>query len=356
MTPSPLQAVPLSRPTLRVGVFGLGREGLALAATLAMRPECELVALGDPSAAALRRARGAGFAAPRYTGLERLIAAAAPQALAIALPPRERAAAVRMAIESGVSTIVEPPMAATLEEAESLVARAQALRVRLAVAHRLPFEPTFAQASHEMLAGVLGHLKLVRSSVYASRVFSTRDARAVMALSPGGVLSGVAFDLLLVLEALFGSPARVRASVGRLYGGHEDEAHAMLTLPDGVEVGLEASWSVPGHARVAAVIEAEGENGVMLVSEDAYEVELEAARGGAQAGHRRRRDAELAPVGRFDLDGETRDPMLAAFLDWSLGGEEPVHTAADSLRAQRTLEAIYSSARRGGTDVRVGRA
>ncbi len=354
MTPAPPPAAPPARDALRVAVFGLGRDGLAQAATLAMRPECELVALGDPRPPAVRRARGLGLAGPGFGALERLIVEASPQALVLAVPPRERAAAARLALEAGIATLVESPLAATLEEAEALVTLATARDVVFAVAHRLPFEPAFARATRELAAGALGALRLARSSVYASRVFSTREARAVAARSPGGVLACTALDLLLLLDAAFGAPVSVRATTSRLYGGLEDEAHAMMTLPSGAEVGLDASWSVPGYPAPAVVLEAEGANGVMLVSDDAYEVELAAARADFPAGHRRLRDAELAQHARFDLDGESRDPMVAGFLGWALGGESPPHAAAASLRAQRTLEALYASARRGGTEVRVG--
>ncbi len=354
MTPNPPPAAPRDPDALRVAVHGLGREGLALTATLAMRPECELVALGDPRPAAIRRARGAGFALPGFARLERLIAAAAPQALVIAVPAPERAAAVRRALEAGVAVLTTSPLAATLVEAETLAALAEERGVALAVAHQLPFEPPFAHAERELGVGALGVLKLARSSVYESRVFSTREARAQAAHSPGGVLTATALDLLLMLDTLFGTPTTVRATTSSLYGAHEDEAHAMMTLATGAEIGLDASWSVPGYPRPAVVLEAEGDNGAVLVSDDAYEVELTTRRDPLPAGHRRLRDAELEQSAWYDMDGEARDPMVAAFVAWALGGAVPPHAAATSVRAQRTLESLYASARRGGTDVRVG--
>jgi predicted dehydrogenase len=66
------------------------------------------------------------------------------------------------------------------------------------------------------------------------------------------------------------------------------------------------------------------------------------------------RDTELPQRAHYDLDGEAREPMLAAFLAWVAGGTAPVHAVANAVRAQRTLEALYASSRRGGTPVRVG--
>jgi predicted dehydrogenase len=354
-TPS-LLAETDDRDALRVAVFGLGRDGLALAATAAMRPEGTLVGLGDPRPMALRRALGVGFAVPGHSGLERLIDEVSPQALVLAVPTRERAAAVRRAIDAGIATLVAPPLAVTHEEAAALTAHASQRGVPLAVAHRLAFEPAFVHASLELDAKALGTVRLARSSMYWSRVFSTREARVLATEAPGGVLAGPALDLLVVLEALFGPPVTVRAHASRLYGGDEDEAHVMMTTGSGAEVGLDASWSVPGYPAPAAVIEAEGSNGVMLVSDDAYEAELNVAHAPFPAGHRRLQAAELTPGASFDLEGESRDPMVGAFLDWARGGPEPPHAAVHAVRAQRTLDALHASIRRGGTEVRVGAA
>src|SRR5439155_1438283 len=91
-------------------------------------------------------------------------------------------------------------------------------------------------------------------------------------------------DLLFVLLWLLGPPVLVRATSRRFYGPFEDEIHTMMALPGGAEVGLDCSWSVPGYPRQSSVIEAEGANGKMLISDDALEVELASGHGPLPSG------------------------------------------------------------------------
>ena len=124
-----------------------------------------------------------------------------------------------------------------------------------------------------------------------------------------------------------------------------------LTLPTGGEVGLDASWSVPGYPAASTVLEFEGENGKLLASDDAIELDILEERGEFRAGHTRLGLADLAQHARFDLDGEVTYRVDAAFLAWVAGGEPPIHRADRAVRAVRVMDALYTSSHGGGTVV-----
>jgi predicted dehydrogenase len=212
----------------------------------------------------------------------------------------------------------------------------------------------FAQARQVLASGALGAARQVRSSMYLSRVFSTEQKREhAPSHSAGGVVSQAASDLLFLLVWYLGTPSTVRASWSQVYQDHEDELRAMMTLPGGAEIGFDSSWSLPGYPRAATVIELDGENGQLLASDDALEIELDAARGGYPTGHIRLGHEALTRAARFDLDGDAPYLQDASFLAWVTGGEPPPTRAELALRVPRLVEALYTSARAGGKETAV---
>ena len=121
----------------------------------------------------------------------------------------------------------------------------------------------------------------------------------------------------------------------------------------GAEVGFDSSWSVPGFPLSAVVIELDGENGKLLVSNDALELDLREARAGWPAGHTRVGHAELPQPGRFDVNGDGYYLEDAAFLAWATGAPAPPTTVDAALRVQRVMDALYRSAADGGRVTRV---
>lgn len=340
----------LRRP-VRVAVAGLGRAGIVHAAVAASIADCAVVGLADARAAARRRARGIGFAAPAFDRVDRLLARTRPDALIVCVPHAERARTIRLGLEAGVPVLADRPLARALAEAEELVLLARERSLPLACAHVLPFHPVFVRAREIVASGALGSARHVRCSVYVSSVFSAARQPAVApAESAGGVLAHEALDALFFLIELLGVPRAARAKASRIYGTHEDEVHATLVLPSGTQVGLDASWSVPGYPTPATVLELEGENGKLLVSDDALEVDMTEARGEYRAGHTRLGLADLPPQARFDLDGDATGQSVLAFLDWVAGGDPPCHRGERVLRSLRVMDTLYHSIRQGSSE------
>lgn len=333
-------------------MFGLGRAGVVHAAVSQAIPNVELVGFAEPNGSARRAARGAGFRLPTFDRLATLLDRQKPDALIITGTHQARPALVRQALDAGVAVLTDRPLSPALHEAESLVLLARERQTPLACTHALQFHPVFAEASAALASGALGEPKRVRCSTYRSRVFdASRQAALVASGATGGVLLHEAIDALFYVIETFGSPKQVRATAQRLFGALEDEIHAMLTLPSGGEVGLDASWSVPGYPAASTVLEFEGENGKLLASDDAIELDIVEERGEFRAGHTRLGLADLMQYARFDLDGETTYRIDASFLAWVAGGEPPIHRADRAVRAVRVMDALYTSSRSGGAAV-----
>jgi len=337
---------------LRLAVAGLGRSGVVAAAIARAIPNVELTAFAEPDSAVRRAAKGAGFRLPAYDRLSQLLQRDKPDAIVVTGAHHVRPAIVREALDAGLAVLTERPLSAALHEAESLVLLARDKKLPLACAHALPFHPVFAEVTRVLATGALGAARRVRCSTYRSRVFDAARQVAVAAEgATGGVLLNEALDPLFWCLETFGAPKQASATVQRLFGPLEDEVKITLVTTSGTEVGLEASWSVPGYPAAATVLEFEGENGKLLASDDAVEIDVVQERGAFRAGHTRLGLADLAQHARFDLDGEATYRVVSSFLAWVAGGEPPVHRADRAVRALRVMDALYASARNGGAVV-----
>lgn len=333
-TDSPTDA-PASE-TSRLAVLGLGRAGLEHAMAAARLPGCELAGLVDARADRRRFARGVGFAAPAVASLEALASKSAVDAALVCLPLAQRAAAVEEGLARGLPVLVTGLPAASGEEAASLEARLAA-GGRLFCGSPALFHPLFRRAHELLLARAIGRPSRVRASTFVSRVFAAgADPRA------GDVLDFVLADLLWLLDALFGPTRAVRASVHRLFGERLDEVHATLELTEGLDAAVDASWSVPGYPRAALVVEAEGERGSLLVSDDALETDLTVPPPGFPAGPTRRVLADEPDALPFDAGDATA--TVLAFRRALSGAHEPALDPARAFRIVRVVDALRRSA------------
>jgi predicted dehydrogenase/nucleoside-diphosphate-sugar epimerase len=350
--PAPLVTAPQPLRPVRVAVVGLGKMGVAHTAVLSMIPDCELVGIADHHAPLGRTVRGMGFKAPFFTNAEKMLAVARPDAVMVCTQQDVHLEIAKAALEAGAAVFVEKPLAHTLADAEALAALSARTGLPVSCGYTLAYLPVFARARDAIPA--IGALHQARSSMYLSQVFGPRKGWMYdPARSGGGVVANISSHLLFLLEWYLGTPIEVRATWKKHYGAVEDELHGMMTLADGAGIGFESSWSVPGYPLSAVVIELDGDNGKLLISNDAFELDLSEALAGWPAGHTRLRHADLPQPARFDVNGDGYYLEDAAFLAWVTGGPPPPTTVAAALRVQRTMDALYRSAAAGGESVRV---
>jgi len=328
--------------TRRVVVLGLGRIGLQYAAAAASRDDVALAGLVDPRGALRRFARGAGFVMPAAGSLERLLAKVPADAAVIALPAAERVAAVEAAIGAGLAVLVDGLPAPHAEGAARLAPVLDGARAPVGSATGALFHPLFARASHVLGAEAIGAVRELRASVYVSRVFASGAPPA-----EGDVLDFAVAELLVLLDALFGRARAASATGQRLYGRRLDEVHARVTCGGGLEAGVDGSWSVPGYPRASLVVEVIGEQGALLVSDDALEADLAAPCAGLPAGHTRRVLAEEPD--RVAFEGGDAARALDQFVrDLAAGEISNALDARRALRVARVLDALRRSAAAGG--------
>lgn len=355
VAPSMRAMARLARP-VRVAVVGLGKLGVAHTAVLSMVPGVRLVGLTDSLPAGGKSLRGMGFQAPFYPTLAGLLAEAKPDAVWVCTPPHAHEPVARECVEAGAAVFVEKPLAESVASAERLAELSSRPGARVACGYTLAFWPSFAAAQHALASGALGEVRGGRSSMFLSQVFGPQKGWiADPGKSGGGVVANISSHLLFVLRWCLGQPVGVRGEWKKLHGVVEDEVRATYRFANGAEVSFESSWSVQGYPMSETVLELQGDNGSLRVTNESLELDLREARAGWPAGRTHVAHPELPQPARFDLNGEAYTLEDAAFAAWVAGGEPPPGSTELALDVQRMMSALYASCAANGAETEVAR-
>ena len=236
---------------LRIAVVGAGLMGVNHARVVAESPETTLVAVVDPQPTG--EATAYRHRAAWHHALDELDPGSVDAAI-VAIPTSAHAEIAMALIERDVPVLVEKPIAATLREAQDLVALATQRGVPLTVGHVERFNPAVKALQEKLSADEVG------------RVFQVHTRR----LSPFPARvgdAGVAFDLathdLDIMCMLAGTPIRISAEIDRrAHSMYEDLLAATLRFDSGVIGLLEVNWLTPTKVRQLTVT---GERGMFVI-------------------------------------------------------------------------------------------
>jgi predicted dehydrogenase len=210
---------------LRVAVIGVGYLGRHHARLLATLPDVELTAVVDINAA--RAAEVAAASRTRPVTDYRDIAAHV-DAVTLAVPTIVHAEIAVPLLESGIHVLVEKPMAATLAEADAMIAAAAKGGAVLAVGHTERFNPAVAAARP-----VLTNPRFIE--VHRLGTFPERS------LDIDVVFDLMIHDVDVVLSLVESEVAAIEAVGVPVLTGRVDIANARLRFANGCIANLTAS-------------------------------------------------------------------------------------------------------------------
>lgn len=210
---------------LRVTVIGVGYLGRFHAQKYHGLPECELVGVVDANPERAREvARELGVAA--YAEAAEVLPLV--DAVSIAVPTRFHHAVTLECLRAGRHVLVEKPLAATLEEAEEVVALARKQGVLTQVGYLERFNPAFLACKDRIVKPQF--IESIRISSFLER---GADVDVVLDL--------MSHDLDLVL-AIAAAPVRHLHAVGKsLMTDSTDLANVRIVFEDGCVANLTAS-------------------------------------------------------------------------------------------------------------------
>jgi predicted dehydrogenase len=246
----------LKTAPLKAGVIGVGSMGRHHARVYSEIQPAELVGVADTNPEI-----GAGIAkkygVPSYTDYRELLERERPDVVTVAVPTRYHLQVVTDAMEAGVDVLVEKPIAATVEEAQALIRRAEELDRKLMVGHIVRFNPAIQALKDHLEEGELGRIFQIicrRVGPFPPRV---RDVGVVVDLAP--------HDLDLMRFVTGEEPVRIYGETEqRIHTSHEDLVVGVLRFRNGIAGMLEINWLTPVKEREVLVL---GERGMMRVDD-----------------------------------------------------------------------------------------
>lgn len=321
---------------IKVAVIGVGSMGRNHARVYSELPEAQLVAVSDvnPQAAQDATMKYGGRA---YADYREMLAKESPEVVSIAVPTAMHKAVTLAALENGAHVLVEKPIAATLEEGQHLIERAQALGKQLMVGHIVRFNPAIQALKQKLNEGALGRMFQIicrRAGPFPARV---RDVGVVIDLAPHDI------DIMRFLTGL--EPLRVYAETERrIHTEHEDLLLGLLRFPDGVTGSLEINWLTPTKVREVLVL---GERGMFRVddlTQDLYFYENAQVNGDLWSALKTLKGVSEGHMIRYAIQRyEPLKAELQAFLQAVNEGKPVPVSGEDGLEALRLALALVES-------------
>ncbi|MDR0735167.1 MAG: Gfo/Idh/MocA family oxidoreductase [Elusimicrobiota bacterium] len=223
----------MSDKKIKFGVIGAGKIGTFHVRTLAKMQDAELVGVCDKDPVRAQKLAWE-YNCAAYTRHEDLI----PQidAVIVAAPTELHHQIGMYCLESGVHTLMEKPIASTMEQARELIAKAAEKKVILQIGHVERFNPAVLEA-----------FKYIKNPKFiAIKRLGPYDPRMA---DIGVVLDLMIHDIDLLLSMLQSDVASVDAVGLSAFSDHEDIANVRLKFADGCTADVTASRASFERAR-----------------------------------------------------------------------------------------------------------
>lgn len=349
---------------LRVGMVGAGQIAYGHCREINAHPGAQVVAVADPSDERARRICEEMKIGRRFKSADDMLAKGDVDAVTIAVPNRFHAPVALAALKAGKHVMLDKPFALNLKEAEKVVKAAAQNRVvfMLGMNQRFTREGQTIRAIVDR--GELGE-------IYHAKAFWLRRSGIPKLgtwfgdkqLAGGGCVLDIGVHILDLCLYLLNSfePVSVSATTRTVFGNRglgeggwgmsdrakkytfdvEDFASAMIRLKGGKTVSLDVSWALHQEQGNRQNIELFGsEAGASVFPPRIF-----------RFGKNKGEYEVTEPQGvQGPYSGQNR---FSNWLDVILKKAKPCVTARQALAVQKTLDAIYLSARTG-REVRVG--
>lgn len=331
-----------------VAVIGGGGWGKNHVRNFHQIDSCRLKTVCDLDEGILARHRAVCDGLEITTRAEDVFGDADVDAVVIATDAPSHYKIARAALESGKHVLVEKPMTLVPDEAQALVAQAEAAGRVLMVGHLLEYHPCVLFLKDLVDGGDLGGLRYM----YSQRVnlgVVRKDENAWWSLAPHDVS---------VILFLFGAAPTVVTAQGQDYlqDGVEDVVFAQLKFADGRMAHIHVSWFDPHKIRKMTLVGAEK----MATFDDMepaekiriYDKGVESA--GTVVGYEQSLDLRSGDIVIPKTPGG--EPLRAEclhFLECVEKGRTPRSDGQDGLRVVQVLEAGQRSLEAGGTPVQL---
>lgn len=322
-------AITVAEAKIRLSIVGCGRAARIHASRLLALPEVTLVGCVDANEETARAlaelALSGGQGEVRvYTDHREMLAASAPEVVAIFTPHRSHYRLAVDALQAGCHVFIEKPLSTNPQEAADIVNLARSRGKRLGVGHQYRLRPSLMEARRRILGGSIGAVRLLAATMTApwqAAHSGPEDSwRMDPRISGGGVLSDTGEHLLDALPWLTGRKAlEAAAFLSNASPGLEVVAAAIVRFEGEMLANVGISGVSPVERFEIAIY---GEGGWIRATEAALET--------------------CGPEGEIESIalGESGVSVDADFFQAVREGRDPCCSGEDALETVRLLEAI----------------
>jgi predicted dehydrogenase len=327
---------------LRVAVIGVGHLGRIHAKIYAEHPLCRLVAIVDPNP---ERARAVADEAgcPAFEDVSQVPGDL--DAVSIAVPTIHHARVAIPLLERGIPTLIEKPLAASVEDADAILAAAERGSCQVAVGHVERFQPGLRKVREMDLSP-----RFIECHRLAPFSFRSLDVGVVHDL--------MIHDLDLVLDLVGSEVASFDAAGGAILTEREDVASVRLVFRNGARANVTASRASLSPMRRFRLFSSEGyvsldfvkNYGLLVRKGPEWEAGRRALREMDPAAMAVQKDwitSRVLSVEEIELGGEQRplQAELDSFLRAVREGRDPEVTGQDGRRALALADRIAADIR-----------
>ncbi len=317
-----------SAPRVRVAVVGAGDFGRNHARVYSQIEGVELAAIVDTDAARAGRV-AAEFSTVALPDLDMLDGKV--DAASVAVPTVEHARIGCRLLEQGIDVLVEKPMAASLAEADLLIATAKRHGRVLQVGHLERFNP-----------GIMAVLPIVNRPLYF-------EVHRLGVFTPRSLDVDVVYDVMIhdldILLAIADAPAtEVRALGIPVVTDKVDIAHARLEFPSGAVANVTASRVSVERVRKMRFFQQHEYISVDYARQDALRIRVR----------------QPGPQPQFEFDQlavhphEPLEAELRAFVDAVRSRQAPLVDGAAGRRALELADRVMAGILEHGRSVQLG--
>jgi len=330
---------------IKTAVIGLGKMGILHTAIVNMIPDAELKAVADTNRQLATYVQQSGLKARFFSDVDEMLAEEPLDAALIVTPGFANREVAEKCLAKGLDVFVEKPLAHTFADAKVLAALAEARKGVYATGYLLAHWALFKKARQVLADGCIGGLFRYKATMYTSEVFGRKKGWTYdKEKAGGGALMAIGSHLLYVLYWYFGRPARVFAQAPSFYSADvEDAATALFDYDSGLRGLVDVNWSLPGYRLPYVEITAEGDNGVLELTNDHLKLHLYKPGRGFAKDWTTIHKIDMPSSSRFELGAEGLYEEDQEFISRCLDRKRPAVTWADGLEVQRMIEAVYRS-------------
>ena len=234
---------------LSVGVIGCGYWGPNLIRNFRSLPDCRLKSICDVREDRLRHLKSLYAEVETETNMEVLLNDASLNAIVVATSVKYHFPMAKASLLAGKHTLIEKPLAASIEQCEELIAIAKKQGLVLMVGHTFLYSPAIRKIKEIVDRNDIGEIRYISARRLNLGLFQ-KDINVAWDLAP--------HDISIILYIMQESPYSINCrGAAHITPGIEDVTSMNLHFANEKSATIQSSWLDPKKVREMTIVGSE---------------------------------------------------------------------------------------------------